>query len=89
MNYKRLFYNWLQKEHIYSLFFSNVATDRTIVDKFSSGKKKFEYIVKLLGKDPKAYISSFIWIHTYQGYYFWSMKCSKWTEYLDKWKRTH
>ena len=89
MNYKRLFYNWLQEENIYGLFFVNVARGRLITYKSNSGKKKFEYIVELLGKDPKAYISSFIWSNTYQGYDFWSMKCAKWTEYLNKWKRTH
>lgn len=66
MNYKRLFYNWLQEENIYSLFFSNVTTDRHIIyNKSNSGKKKFEYIVELLGKGPSNYISAFVWIDTY------------------------
>lgn len=89
MNYKRLFYNWLQKENIYDQFFSNVMIHSHVWHKYNSGKKVFEYIVKILKKDPVKYISAFIWDETYQGYDFWSMKSFKWNIYLDKWKRTH
>ena len=89
MNYKRLFYNWLRKENIYNQFFSNVVTNSHVIHKSNSGKKIFEYIVKILGKDPRNYISAFIWDDTYQGYHFWSIKCLKWNEYLKQWKRTH
>lgn len=89
MSYKRLFYNWLQEENIYGLFFVNVARERLVTYKSNSGKKKFEYIVELLGKGPQSYISSFKWSHTDQGYNFWLVKYFKWNRYLDKWKRTH
>lgn len=89
MNYKRLFYNWLQKERISRDFFFNVMTYNHLIHKYNSGKKVFEYIVKILGKDPRAYVSAFIWDYTYQGYDFWSMKSFKWNIYLDKWKQTH
>lgn len=89
MNYKRLFYNWLQKENIYDQFFSNIIMDGRIVHKSNSGKKVFEYIVKILGKNPRNYISAFIWDDTAQGYHFWSTKSLKWNEYLSKWKQTH
>lgn len=89
MNHKRLFYNWLQKENIYDQFFSNVVTDGNMIYKSNSGKKKFEYLLKILGKDPRSYISVFVWAATYQGYPYWSMKYLKWNAYLEQWKQTH
>lgn len=59
MKYKRLFYNWLQKENIYIQFFSNVIKANYITHKSNSGKKVFEYIVKILNKDPRGYVSAF------------------------------
>lgn len=90
MIYKRLFYNWLKKENIYNQFFSNVMTgNRHIINKFNSGKKMFEYIVKILGKNPEGYVGTFVWDATYQGYSFWLKKHSKWYAYLSQWKSTH
>lgn len=89
MNYKRLFYNWLQKENIHNQFFSNVMTCNYLTYKYNSGKKVFEYLLNISKKDPQTYVSAFIWDDTDQGYHFWSMKCLKWNRYLDKWKRTH
>lgn len=89
MRYKRLFYNWLKKENIYNQFFSNVVTDSHILYKSNSGKEMFKYIVNILGKDPRSYISVFIWDDTEQGYPFWSMKSFKWNIYLDQWRRAH
>lgn len=89
MNYKRLFYNWLQKEDIYDQFFSNVIMHSYIMHKSNSGKKVFKYIVKISKKNPISYISTFIWDDTCQGYDFWRGKSFKWNRYLDKWKSTH
>ena len=89
MNYKRLFYNWLQKEDIHNQFFSNVVTANHVIHKSNSGKKVFEYIVKIVGKHPRNYMSTFVWEDTYQGYHFWSEKHFKWAEYLRQWKSAH
>lgn len=89
MNYKRLFYNWLQKERIYNIFFHNVLIYSYTMCKFSSGKRLFEHMVKIMNKNPENYISSFIWIDTFQGYDYWATKHRNWNEYLNQWKLTH
>ncbi len=89
MDYKRLFLNWLQKEALHYQFFSNVITCNYIIHNYNSGKKVFKYIVKILNKDPRAYISTFVWEDTHQGYNFWLAKHFKWNRYLDKWESTH
>lgn len=89
MNYKRLFYNWLQKEKVHHIFFCNVILYSYTIHNFNSGKQLFEYLVKILNKDPETYISSFIWSGTYQGHSFWLEKSLEWNEYLDQWKQTH
>lgn len=89
MKYKRLFYNWLQKENIYNQFFSNVVTKSFIIHKSNSGKKVFEYIVNILYKNPRDYVNTFTWARTYQGHGFWLTKSLKWKKYLNQWKSTH
>lgn len=89
MKYKRLFYNWLQKERIYHIFFRNVLMYNHVIHKFNSGKQLFEYIINIVNKNPELYISSFVWIDTFQGYDYWKIKHIKWNEYLSQWKLTH
>lgn len=89
MKYKRLFYNWLQKEKIYHTFFYNVLTCGGISYESNSGKYIFKYMVKILNKDPKSYVSSFIWEDSFCGYDYWITKHRKWRDYLSQWIQTH
>ena len=89
MDYKRLFYNWLKKEKIYHTFFCNVILHNECTHKFHSGKQMFEYIIKIINKDSKNYVSAFIWENTFQGYEYWVAKHKEWKDYLSQWIQTH
>ena len=89
MNYKRLFYNWLKKEKIYHIFFCDVILYNRCTHEFNSGKQMFEYMAKIINKNPENYISAFTWEDTFQGHHYWATKHKKWKDYLSQWIQTH
>ena len=78
MNYKRLFFDWLQKQgalEVYKKNFKNCRLDNSFTDVFPQDRLYRDYI-----------IGAFSWIGTPEGFWYWRALQYKWYLIFDKYK---